>query len=88
MNNANFEFNLNQENPWSKLSISAKIATVLVGLVVAAASLAASIFLAGAALFGALVMMVYAAWNNRQQQQPDRADDKTVIDGEVTKVTN
>lgn len=88
MNNANFEFNMNQENPWAKLSVSAKVATVLVGLVVAAASLAASIFLAGAALFGGLVMMAYTAWNGRKHKQPSRSDDKTVVDGEITGVAN
>ena len=92
MSNANFEFNLNQENPWAKLSMSAKVATVLVGMVVAAASLAASIFLAGAALFGGLVMVAYTAWNGRKHKQPSqpqpKSDDKTVIDGEVTEVAN
>ncbi len=59
MNHANFEFNLNHSNPWGNLSTGAKVATVLAGLAVAGASIAASVFMAGAALFAGLVFATY-----------------------------
>ena len=59
MNETNFEFNSNFNNPWSNLSAGAKVATVLAGLAIAAASVAASLFLAGAALFAAAVFATY-----------------------------
>ena len=59
MNKANFEFNVNQVNPWGSLSAGAKVATVLAGLAIAAASVAASLFLAGAALFAGAVFVTY-----------------------------
>ena len=59
MNEAKFEFNMNQVNPWGSLSTGAKVATMLAGLAVAGASIAASIFLAGAALFAGVVFVTY-----------------------------
>ncbi len=59
MNKANIEFNLNQDNPWSSMSAGAKAAIAIAGLGIVAASLAASLFLAGAALFAGVVLIAY-----------------------------
>ena len=79
MNEANFEFNLNHGNPWSRLSAGAKVATVIAGLAIAAASVAASIFLAGAALFAGVVFVTYQ-WISNRFGRPDNGD--SVIEGE------
>ena len=83
MNEANFEFNLNQANPWSNMSAGAKVATVLAGLAIAAASIAASIFLAGAALFAGLVFATYQ-WVGSKFGRNKNKDD--VVEAEYTKV--
>ncbi len=65
MNNANFDFNINQQNPWANLSMGAKISTGIAAAAVAAAGLAASVFLAGAALFATLVFAIYSYFAKR-----------------------
>jgi len=69
MNNASFEFDIKQITPWSSLSAGAKVATLLAGLVVAAASVAASIFMAGAALFAGAVFVAYQWIKGRRTWQ-------------------
>lgn len=83
MNEANFEFNLNQQNPWTGLSAGAKVATILAGLAIAAASLAASIFLAGAALFAGAVFVTYQ-WISDRFGKADRND--SIIEAEYAEV--
>ncbi len=80
MNKANFEFDLNQTNPWSTLSTGAKVATALAGLAIAAASVAASLFLAGAALFAGFVFVAYE-WISGKSKKSE--SDDTIIEGEL-----
>ena len=83
MNNANFEFNLNHANPWANLSAGAKVATVLAGIAIAAASIAASVFLAGAALFAGVVFATYH-WVSSKFSRKQSAQD--AVDAEYTEV--
>lgn len=80
MDKANFEFNMNQTNPWSNLSTGAKVATALAGLAIAAASVAASIFLAGAALFAGIVFVAYE-WISGKSKNSE--PENTIIEGEL-----
>ena len=82
MNKANFEFNLKHENPWNNLTVGAKFATVLAGLAIAAASVAASIFMAGAALFAGAVFVAYQ-WINEHFNQKESGNN--VIEAEYAK---
>ena len=84
MNNANFEFNMNQKNPWAEMTSGAKVATAIAGLGVVAASLAASLFLAGAALFSGLVFATYR-WISSQSNKEN--NEVTIIDSEVVETT-
>lgn len=61
MQNSTIYMNVRPEQLWSELSLGAKIAAGVATLALLGAALAASVFLAGAALFSALVMMVYSA---------------------------
>ena len=85
MNEANFEFNLNHINPWGNLSAGAKVATILAGLAIAGASIAASIFLAGAALFAGLVFAVYR-WVCGDSDRRD--SERDFVDAEYAAVAN
>lgn len=81
MNKANFEFNLNQTNPWVNMSSGAKVASVIAGLGIAAASVAASIFLAGAALFAGAVFFTY----NWISDKADKAEsENSIIDADFS----
>ncbi len=79
MNNANFDFNINQQNPWANLSMGAKVSTGIAAAAVAAAGLAASFFLAGAALFATLVFGVYGFFAKR-------SSDPVTVEGEAAPV--
>ena len=59
MNQTNVEFTTATINPWGNLSTGGKLATILAGLAIAAASVAASIFMAGAVLFAGAVFAIY-----------------------------
>lgn len=83
MNETNFQFNSNFNNPWSNLSAGAKVATVLAGLAIAAASVAASLFLAGAALFAAAVFATYR-WVSDLVGKTQKKD--SVIEAEYAEV--
>ena len=83
MNEANFKFDLNQTNPWGSLSAGAKVATILAGLAIAAASIAASIFLAGAALFAGLVFATYQWASGRLRRKESKGD---FVEAEYTEV--
>ena len=52
---------INPDKLWSEVPLGARIAGGIVAVALIGASIVASVFLAGAALFGALVMMVYGA---------------------------
>ena len=84
MSQTNFEFNLNQANPWGSLSAGAKVATVLAGLAIAAASIAASIFLAGAALFAGAVFVIYHWASGKFRRKAGKED---LVEAEYTEVT-
>ena len=79
MNKANFEFNMNQTNPWVNMTSGAKVASVIAGLGVAAASVAASIFLAGAALFAGAVFFAYN-WISDKSGKSESDNNITVTD--------
>ena len=65
MTNTTVKMEINPDKFWSEMPLGAKLAGSIVAIVLIGASLVASVFLAGAALFGALVMMVYGALAGR-----------------------
>lgn len=84
MDQANFELNMKQINPWGNLSAGAKVATVVAALAIGAASVAASIFFAGAALFAGAVFVIYR-WASGLFGRGKAGDDTVVA--EYTEVT-
>lgn len=61
MTNTTVKMEINPDKFWSDMPMGAKVAGSIVAVALIGASIVASVFLAGAALFGALVMMVYGA---------------------------
>ncbi|ASJ76323.1 hypothetical protein [Granulosicoccus antarcticus] len=59
----------NADKFWSEMPLGAKVAGGIVAVALIGASLVASVFLAGAALFGALVMMVYGALAGKRKRR-------------------
>ena len=73
MSETNVEFTTATINPWDNLSTGGKLATILAGLAVAAASVAASIFMAGAVLFAGAVFAIYQWLSGRSDHgNPER----------------
>ena len=73
---------INPDKLWSDLPLGAKVAGGIIAVVLIGASLVASVFLAGAALFGALVMMIYGALAGKGKGKQEVAE----VEGDVVKV--
>ncbi len=73
---------INPDKLWSDMPLGAKVAGSIIAVVLVGASLLASVFLAGAALFGALVMMIYGALAGKGKGKQEVAE----VEGDVVKV--
>ncbi len=73
---------INPDKLWSDMPLGAKVAGGIVAVALIGASIVASVFLAGAALFGALVMMVYGALAGKGKSKKD-AEVKEEVQGDV-----
>lgn len=69
---------INPDKLWSDMPLGAKIAGSVAAVALIGASLVASVFLAGAALFGALVMMLYSAVAGRSKAKQPVAEQSDV----------
>ena len=67
---------INPDKLWSDMPMGAKVAGGIIAVALIGASLVASLFLAGAALFGALVMMVYGALAGKGKGKQEAAEVK------------
>ena len=79
---------INPDKLWSDMPMGAKVAGGIVAVALIGASLVASVFLAGAAMFGALVMMVYGALagKGKGKKEADVQEELNVeVHGEVVK---
>ena len=80
MTHTTLNMEMRPERIWSELNLGAKVATGVAAVALIGASLAASLFLAGAALFSALVMVIYttvAGWRkseNVEEAKPSHSE--------------
>lgn len=82
MNYTTVNMEINPDKLWSDMPLGAKVAGSIIAVVLVGASLLASVFLAGAALFGALVMMIYGALAGKGKGKQEVAE----VEGDVVKV--
>ena len=83
---------INPDKLWSDMPTGAKVAGGIVAVALIGASLVASVFLAAAAMFGALVMMVYGALARKGKSRKEaeveeelNSDMRVEVHGEVVK---
>ena len=83
MTNTTVKMEINPDKFWSDMPMGAKVAGSIVAVALIGASIVASVFLAGAALFGALVMMMYGALAGKGKGKKEA--DVGEVNGEVVK---